>query len=776
VVQDLRQAVRFLLKSKGFTLVAVAALAVGIGANVTLFGFVSSLVLRPMDAVEPERLVRADSGGEGFMTFLTYGEYVEYRTRNQSLSELAIFYPGWMAAVRADGPAEMIAVTPVSGNYFETLGVTASLGRAIAPEDDEPGAPRVVVLSDAGFRRHFGADPGVLGRTVTIDGESFTIVGALPSSFPGTAFPNIPQIYAPFHARGVTESSRGYLIGRLRPGVTREEAQADLSRIAAQRTLEEGELRSIRVHPATRAFPQFVEMMTGVGALFFVVAAAVLWIACSNIAVLLLARGWTRRREIGIRLALGASRPRLVRQLLVESLLLAGAGGLGATGLALLTARWLTQLYLPVPMPIALLFDFDWRVVVFTGGAVTAATLLFGLGPALQSLRADVVSSIKQRTGEFQARGSLVVTQVALSTALLATAGLLVRSLVAPPERGFDTDGVLMATVRLGGPDVGFFEEVLDRLEKAQGVVSAAAAESIDLYNTGPLAPVDVQSETAPEDQTVYSNRVSRGFFRTLGIPLLAGRDFEARDDLDSPAIGIVNETLARRFWPGRSALGRRLVLTDGTTIEAVGLAPDIKHESLEEKPAPLLYLPLTQRPVSTATFLIKTTLGPRATAALVRERVAAVEPDLVVYNLQPLEERFGLALLANRALAWVSGVLGLLGLTLGAIGTYGIVSFLMEQRRREIAIRIALGATPSGVVGMTTRRGMLWTGTGIVLGVAASLVVARLLQAYLNGIDGIDPIPLAAAAFLLAATGYAACLVPARRASRTDPMAVLRE
>ena len=776
MVQDLRHAVRFLLKSKGFALVAVAALAVGIGANVTLFGFVSSLVLRPMDAVEPERLVRADSGGEGFMTFLTYGEYVEYRTRNQSLSELAIFYPGWMAAVRADGPAEMIAVTPVSGNYFATLGVTAALGRAIAPEDDEPGAPRVVVLSDAGFRRHFGADKGVLGRTITIDGEPFTIVGVLPPSFPGTAFPNIPQIYAPFHARAVTESSRGYLIGRLRPGVTREEAQADLSRIAAQRTKEEGERRSIRVHPATRAFPQFVQMMTGVGALFFVVAAAVLWNACSNIAVLLLARGWTRRREIGIRLALGASRPRLVRQLLVESLLLASAGGLGAIGLALFIARWLTQLYLPVPMPIALLFDFDWRVVVFTGGAVIAATLLFGLGPALQSLRADVVSSIKQRTEEFQARGSLVVTQVALSTALLSTAGLLVRSLVAPPERGFDTDGVLMATVRLGGPDVGFFEEVLDRLEKAQGVISAAVAESVDMTSTGSLAPVEVRSETAAEDQTVYTNGVSRGYFRTLGIPLLGGRDFEARDDLDSPAIGIVNETLARRFWPGRSALGRRLALTDGTTIEAVGLAPDIKHESLEEKPAPLLYLPLTQRPVSTATFLIKTTLGPRATAALVRERVAAVEPNLVVYNLQPLEERFGLALLANRALAWVSGVLGLLGLTLGAIGTYGIVSFLMEQRRREIGIRIALGATPSGVVGMTTRRGMLWTGTGIVLGVAASLVVARLLQAYLNGIDGIDPIPLAAAAFLLAATGYAACLVPARRASRTDPMAALRE
>ncbi len=577
MVQDLRHAVRFLLKSKGFALVTVTALAVGIGANVTLFGFVSSLVLRPMDAVDPERLVRMDSGGEGLMTFLTYGDYVEYRDRNQSLSELAIFYPGWMAAVRAEGPAEMIAVTPVSGNYFATLGVTAALGRAVSREDDEPGAPRVVVLSDAGFRRHFGADKAVLGRTVTIDGESFAIVGALPSSFPGTAFPNIPQIYTPFHARGVTESSRGYLVGRLRPGVTRDEAEADLSRIAAQRTTEEGEARSIRVHPATRTFPQFVEMMTGVGALFFVVAAAVLWIACSNVAVLLAARGWTRRREMGIRVALGASRLRILRQLLVESLLLACAGGLGALCLALLLARWLTELYLPVPMPIALLFDFDWRVVVFTGGAVVAATLLFGLGPALQSLSADVASSIKQGTGKFQARGSLVVTQVALSTALLATAGLLVRSLVAPPDRGFDTDGVLIATVRLPGADVGFFEEVLDRLGEGRGVTSAAAAESIDLTTTGALVPVEVRSETAEEDRTVYTNRVSRGFLRTLGVSLLAGRDFEARDDLDSPAVGIVNEALARRVWPPGDTIGKQLLLADGTAIDVVGLAPDIK-------------------------------------------------------------------------------------------------------------------------------------------------------------------------------------------------------
>jgi predicted permease len=517
-------------------------------------------------------------------------------------------------------------------------------------------------------------------------------------------------------------------------------------------------------------------MMNGVGALFFVVAAAVLWIACSNIAVLLLARGWTRRGEIGIRLALGASRLRLLRQLLAESLLLACAGGLGAVGLALLTARWLTQLYLPVPMPIVLLFDFDWRVVAFTGGAVVTATLLFGLGPALQSLKADVVCSLKRGSGRFQARGSLVVTQVALSTALLATAGLLVGSLVAPPDRGFDTDGILIATVRIPGADGGFFGEVLDRLEEAQGVASAAAAESIDLYNSGPLAPVDVRSEIAPEDRTVYTNRVSRGFFRTLGISLLAGRDFEASDGAGSPPIGIINETLARRFWPGENAIGKRLLLTEGTAIEVVGLAPDIRQQSVEGEPPPLLFLLMTQRPVSTATFLVKTTLGPQAAAALIRERVSAVEPNLVVYNLQTLEERVGLGLLANRALAWVTGVLGLLGAALGAIGTYGIVSFLVEQRRSEIGLRIALGATPSRVVGMTTRLGMLWTGTGVVLGMAGSLVTTGLLQAHLNGIHGSDPIALAAAALLLAATGCLACLVPARRASRTDPAAALRE
>lgn len=297
-----------------------------------------------------------------------------------------MFYPGWMAAVRIDGPAEMIAVTPMSGNYFDTLGVTAALGRTITPADDEPGAPRVVVLSDVGWRRHFGTDETVLGRTITIDRKAFTVVGVTPGTFKGTVSPNIPQLYAPFQARGVTDETSGFLIGRLKPGVGLGEAQADLSRIAAQLTAEQGQRKSIAVYPGTTSFPSLVKALASLRALFMVAVIVVLWIACNNIALLLLARSATRRREIGIRLAIGASRLQLLRQLLIESLLLASAGGLGAVAFAFVTSRWLTQIYLPVPMPIALTFDFDWRVVTFAIGISLLATLLFGLGPAIQSL------------------------------------------------------------------------------------------------------------------------------------------------------------------------------------------------------------------------------------------------------------------------------------------------------------------------------------------------------------------------------------------------------
>jgi predicted permease len=777
---DLRYGIRLLRKSPGSTLVSVLALAIGIGASVTLFGFVNALLLRPVDAVEPDRLVRADAGGTELMNFIRYADYLQYRDRNQSLSSLAAFYPGWMAEVRIDGPAGMIAVTPVSGNYFETLGVTAARGRTLAAADDEPGAPRSVVLSDAGFRRHFGADERVLGRIISIDRQPFTVVGVMPSSFEGTVFPNIPQIYAPFHARGVTGEARAFLIGRLKPGISMDEARADLSRIAASLAKETGHPKSIGVHAGTAIFPQFVRFIAPLVALFAAVVAAVLWIACGNVAVLLLARAAARRREIEIRRALGASRPRLIRQILVESAVLATAGGLGAIAVSLAISSVLTRFYLPVPMPIALTFHFDSRVAAFAVGVSFAACLLFGLGPALRSSSIAIARSSRSGPG-------LVVTQVALSTLLLATAGLFVKSLSAPQDRGFTTDGVLMATVRLTGPaytpetSAAFSEEVLRRLESDSGISSVTAAESVPLAGIVPLSEraVEIEIGGPSADSTlrrIFVSRVSRNHFRTLGIPLLSGRDFSPADDADAPGIGIVNETLARRFWPGRSPIGERLDFESGPSIEVVGLARDSKYRSLEEEPMAVLYRPLAQEPVATITLLARTTLGPRAAALRVRDEVASFDPYLVVYNLQALEERIGLGLLAHRALAWVAGVLGILALLLGALGTYGLVSFLVEERRREIGVRLALGATPSRVVSLSTRRGMRWSAAGASLGLSGAFALARLLESHFRGLSADDPIPMAGAALLLFTATWVACFLPARRASRADVMSALRE
>jgi len=803
-VGELRYAIRLLLRSPGFTLVAVAALALGIGANLTIFGFVNALLLRPLPALEPDRLIRADSGGAGFLEwYVHYDDYLEYRDRNQSLSDLAMFSMGGMLAVRLeDGPPETIHVMPVTGNYFEILGVPAAMGRAIAPEDDESGAARVVMLSDVGWRRHFEGDPAVVGRTLTIEKTPYTIIGVAPADFTGTTSPVIPRLYVPWSARDFVGQSdlpgrrRGYLIGRLKPGVSRSEAQADLSRIAAQIAEQENRRTSLTVYPATTPMPGFVKMMTGAAALFMIMVAVVLAVACDNVALLQLARSAARRREMGIRLALGASRLQLIRQILVESFLLALLGGLGAVAIALVTSTWLTQIYLPVPMPIALTFDFDGHVLVFAIGISLTATLLCGLGPVVRSWRTDVVSSLKEgglaastSGSRWRSSSSMVVIQVASSTMLLVTSGLLVRSLSTPQQRGLVADRVLMATVRFPKSDytdregLAFCEKLVEHTEGSPGIVSVNVVDNVPLTSNSPLSPTDMHAENAgaPSDREngarrVYTNRVSGGHFRTLGIPLLEGRDFTALDDVGSPAVGIVNETLARRFWPGESPIGKRLGAAAGPWIEVVGLGRDSKYESIQEVPKALLYRPLAQQPVATVTFLIKTEGDPRAATSVVRARVAELDPNLPVYNLNTLEERIGLNLFPNRALALVSSILGLFALALGTMGIYGLMSYLVEQRRREIGVRLALGASSSRVVNLITRQGMTWTVTGVVLGLTLALVFIRFLQGRLYGLSATDPIAIGGVLALLIATAYAACALPAKRASRTAPLAVLRE
>ena len=787
-LNDLRYGVRLLLKAPAFALVAIAALAIGVGANITIFGFASELLLRPLDVTEPDRLVRGYGDIKDPVAVIDYSDYEQYRDRNSSLASLALFHWGGLRPVRAESGTEMLHVMPVTGNYFSTLGVAAAMGRAITPQDDAPGAPAVVALSDVCWRRHFHADPGVVGRTIFIKRIPVTIIGVLPASFNKGAIggPVVPQFYLPWNLL-LGRAGAGQLIGRLRPGVSRQAAQADLARVAAQLTAEHNRRTTIALYPATTMAPSFRGTMALFAVMFMAVVGLVLLICCDNIAILLLARTAARRREIAIRLALGASRAQLVRQLLAEDLLLSLLGGAGACAFAFVTARWLSQIYLPVPMPIALTFDFDWRVSLFAAALSLGATLLFGLGPALQAVKAEVVSALKEGGSGAAASGgrmrfALVVAQVAMSSALLVTAVTLVRTLTAPQAsaRGFNTDHVLMAQLNLPSGDytpaqaLAFYQKLQQELERTAGVLAVSLADNIPASNIKPIAYADLQSD-ANGSQRVFSMAISPGHFRTIEVPLLAGRDFNPRDDSGSAAVAIVNQTLAQRFWPGESPIGKHLQAASGAPVEVIGLARDCKYESLQEAPKSFLYRPLAQQYAGTVALLVKTAGEPLAASSLLRSRIAELDANLLAYNLNTLEDRVGLNLLAERAAAAVSGILGSLALALGAIGTYGIMAFLVQQRRREIGIRMALGAQPGDVLRLITRQAMQWTLVGLALGSSAALGLVRLLRRLLYGISPHDPVAFLSVAILLAATAYLACYFPARRASRIDPLDALR-
>ena len=613
---EIRRGARALSRSPGFTLVAAGALAVGLGANITIFGFVNSLLLRPLDAAAPERLIRADSGaGNPALSHVPYADYLEYRDRNQSLSGLALFHPGGIRPLRVDDATEMVHRMPVSGSYFPVLEVTAAMGRAIGPEDDRPQAPRVAVLSDVGWRDHFGADPEVVGRSITLDREHYTVVGVLRPDFRGTAAPIVPRLYVPWSALDARIGRRGQLIGRLRPGVSSGGAQSDLSRIASQLSTEQDRRVEIAVHDASTVHPAFAQGFVTLAALFLGVVGIVLWIACSNIALLLLARSAARSREMAVRLALGAGRVQLLRQLALETLLLTALGLVGAIALAWATTRALTQIYLPVPMPIALTSGVDWRVAGFGIAVSLGAMLVFGLGPAAQALRVDLVSVLNRGGSVFSvrspARSSLVVAQVAMSTALIVTAALLVRSLQTPQNRGFVADGVLMATLDLstseytGDQSAALYESLRAALRSAPGVGPTSVAATVPLTRNNPLAATEV--EVRDRSLRVDTNRVTSGHFATLSIPLLEGRDFSRYDSRTAPSVAIVNEELARRVWPGNDVIGKRLFTTAGSSLEVVGLARDIKYESLDETPRPMLYRPLAQLPARPVTLLVRT-------------------------------------------------------------------------------------------------------------------------------------------------------------------------
>jgi predicted permease len=820
LLADVRYAARWLRRSPGFTLVAVASFAIGIGFNTALFTLVDAVLFRPLPVDRPDRLVDVYTSATDGDTWSTssHPDYLDLKARNHVFSDMLGWSPSFAAVTAGERPRLAVGEV-VTGNYFRLLGLKPALGRLLEPEDDVPGAPRAVVLSYRVWTRDFAASPGALGQLVRIHGQPYAIVGVAPRGFTGmvpvlspefwTAAAHVDEV-EPAGIQDVVPSPTGttrlerrgqrwlFLKGRLEPGATVEQAGANLQVVMRQLAGENPLTNKDRKVAVVRTsdvhlHPEADRMLLPVAGGLMVVVALVLVIACANVASMLLARASGRQREIGIRLAVGASRGRLVRQLLTESAVLATLGA--ATGVLL--AWWLTRtalsLTLPIPIPLALAVQIDTRVLGFTVAVTLAAAILAGLFPAWKATRPDVTAELKggvaDRAGtrRLTLRDGLVATQVAVTTVLLVAAGLLTRSLheAQRVELGFRAQGLAVLSAELDMLGYGderaraFWDEALARAGALPGVVSVALTERSPFAINYNRNNVFIPERSQPGDHgfTIDVTRVTPEYFATLGIPILEGRGFTTADTPSSPGVAIVNEAMARRFWPGQSAVGKRFRsrTADGPEFEIVGVSADYKVSTVGEKPTPYIHYARSQRPVNGYEVLARTRGDAGALLAALRRELLSLEPNLVFLQNQTMEAQVGATLLPARAGAIGVSATGVVAMALAAIGLYGVIAYSVARRTREIGIRMALGARPSAVLGLVMRQGMGTAALGMAAGGLLAVAAGRALSGALYGIGAADPVAWAGAVAVLLAVSGLANLVPARRAARVDPGTALR-
>jgi predicted permease len=817
-LQDLRFAARMLVKNPGFTFVAVLSLALGIGANSTIFTIVNAVLLNPLPVRDASTLVSVfttdeRNRGQLFNYMQSSRPNLEdYRAQNDVFGEMAL-HNGLPLSFSGAGEPEQIVGEMVSGSFFDLLGVVPVAGRGFLPDEDSvPGAKPVTVLSYAFWQRRLGGDQGVVGRTITLNGSAFTVVGVAPAGFKGTNALFSPALWVPTMAH--PQVARGFLqenmdsrrallfggIGRLKPGVTIEQAQANLRTIAdrlAREYPDDNGGRSIALMPLAQSTinPGFRQNMVKVGGLLTTIVGLVLLIACANVANLLLARASARQREVAVRLSLGASRGRLVRQLLTEGLLLAVLAG----ALGLLIAYW-GQAALWAVRPPALPADSidltpGARVLAFTALVSVLAAIVFGLVPALSASRPDLVAELKQRAGgaaggnrSWSLRNVLVAGQVALSLVALVGAGLFVKSLgraqqIAP---GFDHERLAVLTVDLGasGYDEArgreFHRLLLERSRSLPGVERASLASGIPLLQGGFLRtvfPEGADTSDRKHGRLVQLNTVEPGYLQTMGITLLRGRDFAESDHADAPDVVVINETMARQFWPGQDdPLGKRFkFFGQDWWNEVVGVARDGKYNFIGEDPAPHIYLSLRQSYQPAVTLFLRSGADPSVPLGMARQQVHEMDRSLPVTNVFTFVSIFDQNLWAPRTGAYLLGVFGLLSLVLAVIGIYGVMSYSVSQRTRELGVRMALGAGQSDVLRLVAGQAVLLCGVGIAVGLALSLAASRLVANLLFDVSARDPLTFAGTPLLLAAAAAVASLKPALRATRVDPTIALR-
>src|SRR5947209_4129285 len=809
LLQDVRYGLRMLWKSPGFTLIAIAALALGMGANTAIFSVVNAVLLSPLPFPQSDRLmiVWENNLQRGVTrTQASYPDFADWREQNHVFERVASFHDSDFVLTGSHEPLRLQGEM-VNADLFPLLGVQPIIGRSFRPEEDQPGENgRVVMLSYALWQKQFGSDPKVVGQPLMLNGKSYNVVGVMAEGF---QFPiqNEPVELWTTVAEDLSGSEplceqRGahymMVIGRLKPGVTQTQAQAEMDTIASrlsQQYVDTNKNRGITVIPALENLVGNVRT-----ALLILLGAVgcVLLIACANVANLLLARATTRNKEIAIRAALGASRLRVIRQLLTESVLLSLAGG----ALGLLIALWGTDLLVAVSgnaIPRSTQIGLDVYVLGFTFLVALVTGVLFGLAPALQASRSDLTEALKEggrSSGDGarhnRLRSALIVAEVAIALMLLVGSGLLIQSLrrLQQVSPGFDSHNVL--TLSVGLPDVkyntqqqaDFYRSLRERIEALPGVASASAVFPLPL--SGERMGISFETEGRPvlksDEPSTEFRTVSPDYFRTMGIPFLKGRDFTERDDQTAPGVVIVNEAFAQKFFPNKDPLGKRI--KPGISVdenkpvmrEIVGVVGNVKHKNLsmaEEDPE--AYVPHEQLPFDTMTLVVKTNVNAASITSAVRNEVRALDKDLPVYSIKTLDEYLAASVSQPRFNTLLLAIFAGLALILTAIGLYGVMSYSVVQRTHELGIRLALGAQTHDIQKLVVGQGMALTLIGVVIGLIGAFALTRIMRSLLFGISATDPLTFIAVSLLLSTIALIACLIPARRAMKVDPMIALR-
>ncbi|MDQ3803212.1 MAG: ABC transporter permease [Acidobacteriota bacterium] len=829
--QDLRYGARMLWKRPAFAFVVVLTLALGIGANTAIFSVFNGVVLKPLPYKDPDRLVylrrgaerglRYEQGSDARFGTASPGGFHDWRERSRSFESVSAHRGNTMILTGADR-SERVWSRRVADRFFETLGVGAQLGRTFTDRDYGPDAPRVVVLADELWRSHYGADPQIVGRAITLDGLPHTVVGVMPPGF----FPAVwakPHVWVA-HYFGAEEKAdrsagRWNVIARLRPGVSFEQAQAEMDLIAAQLEADDPE------HYRNRGIvlvPAEADLVGSLGRVFTPLLWAVglvLLIACVNVGNLLLVRAGEREREFAVRAALGAKSGRLFCQLLTESVLLAALGGALGLLLGLAGMRSVTALLTDASgVPRLEELEFDWRVFAFTAGVSLLTGLLFGLIPAMRASRPDLQEALKEGSrgnasslGIRRVGNLLVIGEVALSMLLLVGGGLIVQSFIRllRTDPGFVASRLL--TMQVHVPDykyghykldvkemesrVSLFHQIEERVNALPGVESAAVAGRLPVRDAPSPSPISIEGRapaaSEPEGCAELSrkaglschgvvglNRVTPAYFRTLGLRLVRGRAFDERDTAGATMVAVISETTARKYWPDEDPLGKRFTLNYTgwfPKLEIVGVVSDIQTGELDKPPFPEIYHPMAQSPADDGQLIIRTRADREALLNLVRDEVARIDRDVPLLHVNTMEGVIADTLWRARLSAWLLGLFAALAAALAAAGLYGVMSYSVSQRTRELGLRMALGAEPWGVLRMVIGEGFKLTAVGLALGLVASFALSRFIASQLFGVTATDPLTYAAVALLLATAALVACYVPARRAARVDPMVALR-